>query len=158
LLAAHANYLGRHDAALLARSNVHVVHCPRCHSYFHHDAFPLRRLLNAGVNVCLGTDSLASVYKRRHQHVELDLFEEMRALAKKAPWLSARKILRMATLNGARALGHSGRIGELAPGALADLIALPFDGKPADLYHAVLHHHGQVAASMIDGRWAIPPA
>ena len=158
MLVAHANYLGKQDAALLARRKVHVVHCPRCHFYFHHDPFPLRRLAKAGVNVCLGTDSLASVYKARRQTVELNLFEEMRALARNEPALSARKIVRMATLNGALALGMDGRIGELAKGSFADLVALPFAGKIADIYDGILHHQGDVAASMIDGRWAIAPA
>ena len=157
LLAAHVNYLARGDAGLLGERQVHVVHCPRCHFYFHHDKFPLRRLARAGVNVCLGTDSLASVYKPRGQHVELSLFEEMRALAKNEPSLSARTIVRMATLNSARALGMSGKIGELAAGGFADLVALPFAGNAADAYDRVLHHHGDVAASMIDGQWAIEP-
>ena len=157
LLAAHVNYLAQGDAALLGRRKVHVVHCPRCHFYFHHDKFPLGRLTRAGVNVCLGTDSLASVYKARRQKVELNLFEEMRALATKEPSLSARKIVQMATLNGARALGLGGRVGELAEGCFADLIALPFAGKAADIYDGVLHHAGDVAASMIDGKWAIEP-
>ena len=87
----------------------------------------------------------------------MSLFEEMRALAKNEPSLSARKIVRMATLNGARALGMGGQIGELAEGAFADLVALPFAGKIADIYDGVLHHQGDVAASMIDGRWAIAP-
>ena len=158
LLAAHVNYLARGDAALLGRRRVHVVHCPRCHFYFHHDRFPLRRLASAGVNVCLGTDSLASVYKSRRQNVELNLFEEMRALAKNEPSLSARTIVRMATLNGARALGMNGKIGELAPDGFADLVALPFAGNVADAYDRVLHHHGDVAASLIDGQWAIEAA
>jgi aminodeoxyfutalosine deaminase len=158
LLAAHVNYLAQGDAALLGQRQVHVVHCPRCHFYFHHDPFPLRRLSRAGVNVCLGTDSLASVYKTRRQSVELNLFEEMRALAKNEPSLSARKIVRMATINGARALGMEGQIGELAEGGLADLVAFPFAGKVADIYDAVLHHAGDVAASMIDGEWALAPA
>jgi cytosine/adenosine deaminase-related metal-dependent hydrolase len=157
LLAAHANYLGKGDAALLAKRQVNVVHCPRCHFYFRHDPFPLRRLARAGVNVCLGTDSLASVYKARRQTVELSLFEEMRALARNEPSLPARSIVRMATLNGARALGMGGEIGELSVGALADLVALPFAGRIADVYDGVLHHPGGVAASMINGRWAIPP-
>jgi cytosine/adenosine deaminase-related metal-dependent hydrolase len=157
LLAAHANYLGRQDAALLAKRKVHVVHCPRCHAYFRHDPFPLRRLARAGVNVCLGTDSLASVYKPRRHSVELSMFEEMRALAQNEPSLSARKIVRMATLNGARALGMAGQIGELAEGAFADLIALPLAVKAADIYDGVLHHEGDVAASMIDGQWALAP-
>jgi cytosine/adenosine deaminase-related metal-dependent hydrolase len=158
LLAVHVNYLGRNDAALLGRRRVSVVHCPRSHSYFRHEAFPARRLLKAGVNVCLGTDSLASVWKPRRQEVELDLFEEMRTLAKNAPWLSAKAILRMATVNGARALGFKGRLGELSPGALADLIALPFAGHLGRIHELVLEHRGGVAASLIRGRWTIVPS
>jgi 5-methylthioadenosine/S-adenosylhomocysteine deaminase len=88
----------------------------------------------------------------------LSLFEEMRALAKNEPSLSARKIVQMATLNGARALGLGGRIGQLSAGAFADLVALPFTGNLADIYDGVLHHQGDVAASMIDSQWALAPA
>jgi aminodeoxyfutalosine deaminase len=157
LLAAHVNYLGKGDAALLGKRNVHVVHCPRSHFYFRHDPFPFRRLGKAGVNLCLGTDSLASVYKTRRQTVELNLFEEMRAVAEEEPSLSARRVVHLVTLNGARALGLQGQIGELSENSFADLIALPFAGKPAEIYNAILHHAGDVAASMIDGRWAIAP-
>ena len=128
---------------MLGKRRVHVVHCPRCHFYFHHDPFPLRRLAKAGVNVCLGTDSLASVYKTRRQNVELSLFEEMRALARNEPSLSARKIVRMATLNGARALGLARADRRALPRApLPISIALPFAGKAADIYDGVLHHAG----------------
>jgi cytosine/adenosine deaminase-related metal-dependent hydrolase len=157
LLAAHMNYLGKADAALLGKRQTHVVHCPRSHSYFRHGPFPFLRLGKAGVNVCLGTDSLASVYKPRRQSVELNLFEEMRAVAEARPSLSARSIVRLVTLNGARALGMQGRIGELSEHSFADLIALPFAGKPAEVDDAILHHAGGVAASMIDGQWAIAP-
>jgi cytosine/adenosine deaminase-related metal-dependent hydrolase len=157
LLAVHVNCLNRNDAALLGRRGVHVVHCPRSHGYFHHAPFPLRQLLRAGVNLCLGTDSLASVYKPRRQSVELNIFEEMRALAQNAPDLSARTILRLATLNGARALGLTGQVGELSEGACADLIAVPFAGRERGVYDAILGHRGNVAASMIAGQWAIAP-
>ena len=158
LLAAHVNYLGRRDAILLGRRGVHVVHCPRSHDYFGHAPFPLRRLARAGVNICLGTDSLASVYQRRRQAVELNLFDEMRMLAKNQPTLSPRKIVRMATVTGAAALGMSGQVGELAEQAYADIIVLPLSGSTEDIYQAVLHHTGGVAASMIGGRWAITPS
>jgi cytosine/adenosine deaminase-related metal-dependent hydrolase len=158
LLAAHVNYLAKGDAVLLGKRKVHVVHCPRGHWYFSHDPFPLSRLARAGVNVCLGTDSLASVHKPRRQVVELNLFEEMRALAENEPSLSARKIVRMATVNGARALGLGGQVGELAEGGFADLIALPFTGKAADVYDGVVQHMGDVAASMINGQWAVEHA
>jgi len=158
LLAIHVNYLGREDALLLGKRGVNVVHCPRSHDYFRHDAFPLRRLARAGVNLCLGTDSLASMYKSRRQTVELNLFDEMRMLAKNQPWLSAKKIVRMATMNGAAALGMGRQLGELAPKAYADVIALPFSGRPRDIYEAVVQHAGNVTASMIGGGWAITPA
>jgi len=64
----------------------------------------------------------------------------------------------MATVNGARALGLAKKIGELSPNASADMIAIPLSGKPAKIYETVLAHSGHVTASLIEGRWAIPPA
>jgi cytosine/adenosine deaminase-related metal-dependent hydrolase len=90
--------------------------------------------------------------------MELDLFSEMRALASREPGLSPSNVLRMATLNGAHALGMSGRAGVLSEGACADLIAVPFSGAAIEAEAAVVHHAGRVDASMIDGRWAIEPA
>lgn len=153
LLAVHANYLAKGDARLLGQRKVSVAHCPRSHTYFRHEPFPLQQLTRAGVNVCLGTDSLASVLKVKRERVELSLFEEMRTLASRQPGISPRAILRMATLNGARALGMAGCVGELAPRAFADLITLPQAGKPGDVWEQVLHHSGPVAASMIGGKW-----
>ncbi len=158
LLAVHVNYLAANDAALLGRRKVSVAHCPRSHFYFRHDPFPFRALMKASVNVCLGTDSLATVYKTRREKVELNLFEEMRAFARAHTRETPKSILQMATLHGARALGLAGQAGELAAGAMADLIAIPFAGDVARVYDAVLQHPGKVAASMIDGRWAIAPA
>jgi cytosine/adenosine deaminase-related metal-dependent hydrolase len=157
LLAVHVNYLGRKDASLLGRRKVSVAHCPRSHDYFRHDHFPFSALAKARVNVCLGTDSLATVFRRRGEKVELNMFEEMRAFAHTHPRTSPKTILRMATMNGARALGLGGHAGEISRGALADFIALPFSGSAKRVYRAVLHHKGEVAASMIDGEWAIAP-
>ena len=158
LLAVHANYLGPKDATLLAKRGVSVAHCPRSHSYFRHGAFPLRRLLKAGVNVCLGTDSLASVVKNRRQTVELNMFEEMRTFADNHPWISPKRILHMTTINAARALGMPGTIGELKTGAFADVIGIPFTGNLSDAFDIILNHSGQVSASVIDGKWAVAPA
>lgn len=157
LLAVHVNCLARGDATLLGRHRVHVVHCPRSHDYFQHPAFHRRRLASAGVNLCLGTDSLATVRRDSGKRPELDLFAEMRALAKRDRTVSPEEILRMATVNGARALGLAGQLGELAENVLADLVAIPFTGKRADIHNAVVHHASTVAASMIDGQWAIVP-
>ena len=157
VLAIHVNFLAHGDATLLAKNKTHVVHCPRSHDYFKHPPFERARLAKAGVNLCLGTDSLATVRKIGKQKPELDLFAEMRALADKDKTVSPVEILQMATINSARALGLAGKAGELSPGALADAIAIPFRGRLAHVHEAVLQHSGNVAASMIAGRWAIPP-
>jgi cytosine/adenosine deaminase-related metal-dependent hydrolase len=158
LLAVHVNYLARGDADLLARRRVSVAHCPRSHAYFGHDPFPLARLVRAGVNVSLGTDSLATTLKYRGRPVELTLFAEMRTLLARNPSLDPRQVLEMATVNGARALGLQGRAGRLSSGAFADLIAVPHAANSGPLHEAVVHHVGPVAASMIDGQWAAVPA
>jgi cytosine/adenosine deaminase-related metal-dependent hydrolase len=157
VLAIHVNCLARGDATLLAKNKTSVVHCPRSHDYFSHPKFERTRLANAGVNLCLGTDSLATMRKTGRQKPELNLFAEMRALAAADKNISPEEILQMATVNGARALGLAGKIGELSESAFADLIAIPFNGKIADIYDAVLHYASTVAASMIDGQWAIAP-
>lgn len=155
LLAVHVNYLADGDAELLAKRQTHVVHCPRSHAYFKHQRFPARELAVAGVNLCLGTDSLVSVLKKRGQRPRLSMFDEMRALTATEPELAPRDILRMATVNGAAALGLRGQIGVLTPGAFADLIAVPYAGKPEHVYEALTRFQGNVQASMIDGEWAI---
>ncbi|MGB7767323.1 MAG: amidohydrolase family protein [Verrucomicrobiia bacterium] len=157
LIAVHANVLAHGDAALLGKHRVNVVHCPRSHAYFRHPPFLRERLANAGANLCLGTDSLATVLKVGKPKPELNLFEEMRALAASDRTISPAEIIQMATINGARALGMGGQIGELSPEAFADLVAIPFPGGPEDVFESLLDHTGPVSASMIDGRWVIPP-
>jgi cytosine/adenosine deaminase-related metal-dependent hydrolase len=120
-LIAHLNYLNDYDFDLVADSGASVVHCPKCHTYFGHAPFPMERLRSAGVNICLGTDSLAS-------NNSLDMRSEMRH-AQKYHRLSARELLEMCTLNGAKALGQKGKLGQLSPGANADLAV--FTPSPA---------------------------
>jgi cytosine/adenosine deaminase-related metal-dependent hydrolase len=158
LIAVHVNYLAPGDALLLERRGVSVAHCPRSHAFFQHRRFPQNELVGAGVNLCLGTDSLASVTKMRGQPLELNLFTEMQSFASAHPDAPPETIVRMATLNGARALGMQGTLGELAANVMADLITVPYNGHCAGALEAVVHHKGDVAASMIDGEWAKPPA
>jgi cytosine/adenosine deaminase-related metal-dependent hydrolase len=153
LLAVHANYLREEDIGLLRTNQVSVVHCPRSHFYFQHGPFPLAKLMDAGINLCLGTDSLASVYKTRREKVELNMFEEMRLLAKNHPALAPESILKMATTNGAEALGLGRHLGQLSAEACADCIGVPFKGKTADAFEAVLNHCGEVTFSMVNGTW-----
>jgi cytosine/adenosine deaminase-related metal-dependent hydrolase len=158
LLAVHVNYLGRNDAALLGRRRVHVVHCPRSHAYFKHAPFPFAELTAAGVNICLGTDSLVSVRTTRNRPARLGMFEEMREFAGRQPSADPNQILRMATVNGARALGMARQAGEIRPNSFADIVTVPFGGRIADACAHLVQYSGDVAASMINGEWAIAPA
>lgn len=144
-LLAHMNELDDSDFTLLATmpKKPGIVHCPGSHRYFRHTPFPLTKLRNIGVNVCLGTDSLAST-------VTLSLFDEMRILARQEPQLDPSEILKMATLNGAMALGIEA--GKIAPGALADLIALPHADNLHEIHAAMIENREPVAWMMLDGK------
>ncbi len=157
LMAVHANYLAAGDAETLARADVSVVHCPRSHAYFGHQPFPWGELVAAGVNLCLGTDSLATVRTRPGAECELDLFQEMRAFAKGQPAVAPRTVVRLATMNGARALGQAGELGELSPRARADVITVPFSGGVRGVWEAAIHHQEPVPGVMIGGQWVVRP-
>jgi cytosine/adenosine deaminase-related metal-dependent hydrolase len=128
-LAVHVNYLAPGDAGLLARARSSVVHCPRSHEYFQHDPFPFAELSKAGVNICLGTDSLASSVKVNNRPPELDLWSEMRLFSRNYPGVSPREIFGMVTSRAAAALGKASEIGSLTPGAWADCGAVAYSGK-----------------------------
>lgn len=157
-LAVHVNYLWHGDAARLARAGAHVVHCPKSHTYFGHRRFPRCELEDAGVNVCVGTDSLASTLPHRGAPPQLSLLAELREMMSRDAALDAETALRYATLHGARALGLEGRIGTLSEGAAADLIAIPFRGAPGEAAQAVVSHEGPVSAMVLDGNLVRSPS
>ncbi len=157
MLLVHVNCADEADLALIAEAGSSVVHCPLSHRFFNHPEFPFEAMRKQGINLCLGTDSLASCPARPGHPVELNLFDEMRAFLSKHPDCEAAEVLRMVTVNAAAALGMRGCVGELAPGASADCIAIPFTGPMSDVHSAVIDHRGPVPASMIRGTWAIPP-
>jgi cytosine/adenosine deaminase-related metal-dependent hydrolase len=117
-LIAHMNHPGRADPALLAESGASVVYCPGTHAYFGRGRHPFRDLLDAGVNVCLGTDSLAS-------NRTLSILDEMRSVARANRSLWPQVVLKAGTINGATALGMGDSVGALVPGGAADMIAVP---------------------------------
>lgn len=156
-VAAHVNYLWDNDAEALARTGTSVVHCPRSHDFFQHQRFPFDRLQTAGVNICLGTDSLATLATKRGEVAALNLFSEMRAFSAMAPLIRPETVVRMATVNGAQALGLAGQVGEICIGAAADLITLPRSSGAVDPWEAVLEHRGDVQSSMINGQWVLNP-
>ncbi len=124
LLAVHMTQLTDDEIALVAANNCHVLHCPESNLKLASGFTPLAKLLAAGVNVCLGTDGAAS-------NNDLDMFGEMRtaallakAVAGDASAVPAQTALRMATLNGAIALGIDDDTGSLTPGKAADITAV----------------------------------
>jgi 5-methylthioadenosine/S-adenosylhomocysteine deaminase len=127
LLAVHMTQLEDHEIERLAGAGAHVLHCPESNLKLASGFCPVTRLLEAGVNVALGTDGAAS-------NNDLDMFGEMRSAALLAKGVSgnatavpAHTALRMATLNGARALGLACETGSLEAGKCADLIAVDLD-------------------------------
>ena len=142
----HMNELTDEDFALLASlprgGGPHIVHCPGSHRYFGHTPFQYRRLHDLGVNICVATDSLAST-------TSLSLFDEMRGLHATNPWLTPEQLLQTVTVNPARALGLEG--GKIAPGALADLIAIPVSGTVAELHDEIVAYTRPVPWMMVDG-------
>jgi cytosine/adenosine deaminase-related metal-dependent hydrolase len=144
-LVAHLNELTESDFDLLGRSTTkfNVVHCPRSHRYFGHSPFQLERFRQLGFNICLGTDSLAS-------NDNLSLFPEMRELRYDNPGLSPGEILEMVTVNPARALDRQLLLGQIKPGALADMIAIPVEGE-RDVFEQIIAFDKTVPWRMIDG-------
>ena len=124
LLAVHMTQLEAAEIDRLAERGVHVIHCPESNLKLASGFCPTARLDAAGVNVAIGTDGAAS-------NNDLDLFGELRTaallgkgVAGDASVLPAARMLRMATLNGAQALGLAGETGSLQPGKAADIVAV----------------------------------
>jgi cytosine/adenosine deaminase-related metal-dependent hydrolase len=144
VLVAHGNYLTDDEIEILARSGSSVAYCPRSHAFFGHEAHPWRQLLEAGVNVCLGTDSLAS-------SPSLSVLDEMRFLFARAGDADPRRILEMGTSRGARALGLEGETGDLAAGRRADLVMVGPVAEAADPLAAILGGEGSVRRVILGG-------
>lgn len=124
----HATQLESAEIERLATTQASVVHCPRSNAKLASGACPVAKLLEAGVNVALGTDGAAS-------NNRLDLWSELElaALLGKLEAGDARAVpvasaIEMATLNGARALGLADVTGSLVAGKAADLICVDFSG------------------------------
>lgn len=127
LIAVHAVHLNSEEIGLLAEHSCHVAHCPTSNMKLASGIAPLTEMLAAGLNAGLGSDGAAS-------NNRLDVLREMHQaalLAKVASGdatvASAHQVLRMATLNGAKALGLDGKIGSLSVGKQADLCAVRLD-------------------------------
>jgi aminodeoxyfutalosine deaminase len=145
----HCNYLDNESIMRIAQSRSSVVYCPRSHSFFGHENHPIRQLLDTGVQVALGTDSLASNHS-------LSVLDEMRHLYTHRPDITPQEIFQAATIYGAIALGFDGMLGRLEAGYLADVtvLALPDNLNSPKLLQQILEGAGDCLATIVEGRIA----
>jgi len=138
VVAAHGIWLTSDDIKMLAAKRVGVAHCPESNMMLASGVAPVVDLRHAGVAVGLGTDGPAG------SNNNLDMVEEAASAARlqkitrsdpKA--LSARDVLEMATIGGARALGMEDRIGTLEPGKRADVIVIDLQSPKTQPVYAV---------------------
>lgn len=158
LMAVHMTQLEANEIELVADQGAHVVHCPESNLKLASGFCPVAELTSAGVNVALGTDGSAS-------NNDLDMLSEMRTAAQLAKAVSndaavipAASALRMATLNGAEALGLDHVVGSIEVGKAADLVAVnlsdlatqPVYSATSTLVYAASRH--QVSDVWINGK------
>ena len=154
----HMTQINREDIDLLTENGCHVVHCPESNLKLASGFCPVTQLIDAGVNVAIGTDSCAS-------NNNLDLFGELhtasllgKAVAEDAAALNSHQTLAMATIQGAKALNIDEQVGSLEVGKAADIIAIAIDDlEQTPLYDPastlVYTHNGhRVTHSWVQGK------
>ncbi len=154
---AHSIHLTPSDVALIAERGAHIAHNPQCNMKIASGAAPITSYIEAGVNIGIGTDGVCS-------NNDLDMWDEMRtgAFLQKlstghATAMPAYQMLKMATVNGAKAVGQEGRLGVIKEGALADIILLdisrPHYRPIHNIASAILYcgKAADVATVMVDG-------
>ncbi len=115
VMAVHCNYLDEKDFDLLEKYEMSIVHCPSSHDYFSHQKFNLGECRKRNINIALGTDSLAS-------GESLSILDQIRLAKKTYPDISAEEWIKMATLNGAKALKMENEIGSITKNKKADIV------------------------------------
>lgn len=126
-LLAHCNYVQDDHLRILAAHGCSVAYCPIASEYFGHRNHRYRDMMTAGVNVCLGTDSI--LCQPTHESQPLGMLPVMRRLYRR-DGLTPQLLLQMATVNGLRALGLPESFGWLAPGSPARFTLVPMN--PSD--------------------------
>ena len=143
-LLVHCNYLTDADVSLIAESGASVAFCPRSHHYFYHTNHPVIQLIESGISVAIGTDSLASNWS-------LSPLDELKFLAHTQPYIRPETLFDMVTRNGAQALGLA-QVGRLEKGWQADIIAveIPDDGRP--VIEQILDSSSENLLTVVGGR------
>ncbi len=147
MVAVHCVHPSAADYSLLKKSGASVAWCPRSNHYLGAGGAPVKKYLDKGINVGLGTDSMAS-------NLSLNMWDEMR-FAWLVSGLTALDILKAATINGARALGLESVTGSIEPGKEADLIGIQTKASSLkEPYRALIFdtRHQDISFTMVQGK------
>jgi cytosine/adenosine deaminase-related metal-dependent hydrolase len=156
VLVIHGNYLNYEELRFLGanRDRMSLIYCPRTHSYFGHEAYPLDAACAMRVRVALGTDSRAS-------NPDLSILAEMRQVFRVVPAIDPMQVLRMGTLSAAKALGRDKDVGSISPGKQANLVTVPVAsdtrGTPKDVLAAILADDSQPNLTCAAGHRRLHP-
>ncbi|MBK8205440.1 MAG: amidohydrolase family protein [Planctomycetes bacterium] len=142
LVLVHCNYPSGEDLQWIERTQPTICWCPRSHAYFGHEPWPLREYFDSGANLVLGTDSLAS-------NDGLDMWGEITAAALAHPDAPRTELLRMATVNGRRALGLADDVADLAIWELPTGFQKP---ELEQLLNLCVGNHPRLLASFSQGQ------
>jgi len=149
-LLVHVNYLSDQDLDLIAEKPCSIAYCPRSHHFFKHQSHRYRDMIALGINVCIGTDSLAS-------NESLSILDELRFLRTRDQDITNQQLIEMATIAGARALKLGNRLGSLETGKRADLTVIPLTNlNTADPMNDLLTGNKAPSASYVTGRQVHP--
>jgi cytosine/adenosine deaminase-related metal-dependent hydrolase len=125
-LVVHGTHLGSDALARLREKQAVLVTCPRSNEWVGEGAPPLEAFYASGVDVAIGTDSLASVGSLR-------VFDELAAARRAGPGIPARRLIESATIVGARALGRGGEAGSIEAGKRAAFVAVELPANVTDV-------------------------
>lgn len=153
-LCVHMTQVNESDIKLLQKTHAHVVHCPQSNLKLASGFCPTKKLFDAHINLCIGTDGAAS-------NNDLDMFNELQIAAQLAKGVSlnplalnATETLEMATINAAKALNMQTKIGSLETGKLADLIAIDLNSiNTQPIYHPTSHLAYAVNSRQVSDVW-----
>jgi cytosine/adenosine deaminase-related metal-dependent hydrolase len=109
----HANEIGGEDIGIIKETGAGIIHCPRSNAFFNSKKLPLKKIIDEGIPVSLGTDSLFS-------NASLDILDELKYAQKIHPEVSSKDLFFMATEGGAKALSFEGVTGTLSEDSYAD--------------------------------------
>jgi cytosine/adenosine deaminase-related metal-dependent hydrolase len=128
----HGNFLGPEERQFVAQrpDKMTVVYCPRTHEYFGHSPYPLSEYLEQGISMAIGTDSRAS-------NPNLSSMQELLATRRRHPDIDPSRLLEMATIRAAEAIGIASEFGSIEAGKPLNYLKIPVDPSIADPYDAL---------------------